>query len=77
MKKKKHIKLDTELTADWLKEIIVEYKKLIVKHTKKDFPQDPHTQLVMARDAVFTSWNNNRAKTYRRLITSTTCWARL
>ena len=67
MKKKKHIKLDTELTADWLKEIIVEYKKLIVKHTKKDFPQDPHTQLVMARDAVFTSWNNNRAKTYRRI----------
>ena len=67
MKKKKHIKLDTELTADWLKEIIVEYKKLIVKHTKKEFPQDPHTQLVMARDAVFTSWNNNRAKTYRRI----------
>jgi pyruvate, orthophosphate dikinase len=67
MKKKKHAKLDTELTAEALKEIIVEYKKLIRKQTKEDFPQDPQVQLVMARDAVFKSWNNDRAKTYRRI----------
>ncbi len=67
MKKKKHATLDTELTAEALKEIIVEYRKLIQKHTRKDFPQDPHEQLVMARDAVFNSWTNERAKTYRRI----------
>ena len=50
-----------------LQEVIAQYKKLVRKHTKMDFPQDPHTQLVMARDAVFRSWNNNRAKTYRRI----------
>ena len=37
------------------------------KHTKRDFPQDPHEQLVMARDAVFRSWLNDRAKHYRRI----------
>ena len=67
IKKKKGVKLDMDLNAAALKEIIVEYKKLVRKHTKKDFPQDPHTQLVMARDAVFRSWNNDRAKTYRRI----------
>ena len=67
MKKKKHCKLDTELKAEDLQEIIVEYKKLIKKHTHKDFPQDPLQQLVMARDAVFESWHNERAKTYRRI----------
>ncbi len=66
-KKKKHAKLDTELKAEDLQEIIVEYKKLIKKHTHKDFPQDPLVQLVMARDAVFESWQNERAKTYRRI----------
>src|SRR5450631_410211 len=66
-KKKKHAKLDTELKAEDLQEIIVEYKKLIKRHTHKDFPQDPLVQLVMARDAVFESWQNERAKTYRRI----------
>lgn len=67
IKKKKGAKLDMDLNAAALQEVIAEYKKLIRKHTKMDFPQDPHTQLVMARDAVFRSWNNNRAKTYRRI----------
>lgn len=67
IKKKKRVKLDMDLDAAALKEIIAEYKKLVRKHTKQDFPQDPHTQLVMARDAVFRSWNNDRAKTYRRI----------
>src|SRR4051794_14124590 len=66
-KKQKKAKLDTDLDAKALKEVIAEYKKLVKKHTKADFPQDPHQQLAMARDAVFRSWQNDRAKTYRRL----------
>jgi pyruvate,orthophosphate dikinase len=66
-KKQKKAKLDTELDAKALKEVIEEYKKVVKKHTKRDFPQDPHEQLVMARDAVFRSWQNERAKHYRRI----------
>jgi pyruvate, orthophosphate dikinase len=66
-KKQKKAKLDTELDAKALQEVIEEYKKVVKKHTKCDFPQDPHEQLVMARDAVFRSWNNDRAKHYRRI----------
>ena len=67
MKKQKKAKLDTELDAKALKEVIDEYKKVVKKHAKRDFPQDPHEQLVMARDAVFRSWQNERAKHYRRI----------
>src|ERR1700731_383554 len=66
-KKQKKAKLDTELDAKALKEVIEEYKKVVKKHTRREFPQDPHEQLVMARDAVFRSWQNERAKTYRRI----------
>src|SRR5438309_6378741 len=66
-KKQKKAKLDTELDAKSLKEVIAEYKKVVKKHAKRDFSQDPHEQLVMARDAVFRSWQNDRAKTYRRI----------
>jgi pyruvate,orthophosphate dikinase len=66
-KKHKKAKLDTDLDAKALQEVIEEYKKVVKKHTKHDFPQDPHQQLVMARDAVFRSWNNDRAKHYRRI----------
>src|SRR5215468_10868290 len=66
-KKQKKAKLDTDLDAKALKEIIGEYKKVVKQHAKRDFPQDPHEQLVMARDAVFRSWNNDRAKHYRRI----------
>src|ERR1700687_2103117 len=66
-KKQKKAKLDTDLDANALKEVIAEYKKVVKKHTKQDFPQDPHVQLVMARDAVFRSWQNDRAKHYRRI----------
>ena len=67
---KKHqrkVKLDTDLTAKDLQEVIEGYKKVVKKHTKRDFPQDPVEQLSMARDAVFRSWNNDRAKHYRRM----------
>jgi pyruvate,orthophosphate dikinase len=66
-KKQKKAKLDTDLDAKALKEVIEEYKKVVKKHTKQEFPQDPHEQLVMARDAVFRSWQNERAKHYRRI----------
>src|SRR6058998_2806560 len=66
-KRQKKAKLDTDLDAKALKEVIEEYKKVVKKHTKRDFPQDPHQQLVMARDAVFRSWQNDRAKHYRRI----------
>jgi pyruvate, orthophosphate dikinase len=66
-KKQKKAKLDTDLDAKALKEVIAEYKRVVKKHAKRDFPQDPHEQLVMARDAVFRSWNNDRAKHYRRI----------
>jgi pyruvate,orthophosphate dikinase len=66
-KKQNKTKLDTDLDAKALKEVITEYKKVVKKHAKRDFPQDPHEQLVMARDAVFRSWQNDRAKHYRRI----------
>ncbi len=66
--KKKHgAKQDTDLSPAALKEVIAGYKKLVLRHTGAEFPQDPDRQLTMARDAVFRSWNNERAKTYRRL----------
>jgi pyruvate,orthophosphate dikinase len=66
-KKQRKTKLDTDLTAKDLQEVIVEYKKAVKKHAGRDFPQDPHEQLVLARDAVFRSWENERAKHYRRI----------
>jgi pyruvate,orthophosphate dikinase len=66
-KKQKKAKLDTDLDAKALQEVIAEYKKVVKKHAKRDFPQDPREQLVMARDAVFRSWQNDRAKHYRRI----------
>jgi len=61
------VKFDYELQPDALKKIIGEYKKLVKKETGNDFPQDPLAQLAAARDAVFRSWQNERAKTYRRI----------
>src|SRR5436853_7056716 len=66
-KKQKKAKLDTDLDSKALQEVIAEYKKVVKKHAKRDFPQDPREQLVMARDAVFRSWQNDRAKHYRRI----------
>jgi pyruvate, orthophosphate dikinase len=66
-KKQKKAKMDTDLDEKALQEVIAEYKRVVKKHAKRDFPQDPHEQLVMARDAVFRSWQNDRAKHYRRI----------
>ncbi|HEY7389863.1 MAG TPA: PEP/pyruvate-binding domain-containing protein, partial [Bryobacteraceae bacterium] len=66
-KKKAKVKLDTELTAEDLKQVIAGYKKLVQKKTGTPFPQDALDQLAGARDAVFRSWNNSRAIHYRRM----------
>ncbi len=61
------VKFDYQLGPEALKKIIAEYKTLVKKETGKDFPQAPLEQLAQARDAVFRSWQNERAKTYRRI----------
>jgi pyruvate,orthophosphate dikinase len=66
-KKKAKAKLDTELTAADLEQVIAGYKKLVQKKTGKPFPQDALDQLAGARDAVFRSWNNDRAIYYRKM----------
>ena len=59
--------LDTEMSADdWVK-VIAGYKKIVEEQRGKPFPQDPEEQLWGAIDAVFGSWRNDRANTYRRL----------
>ena len=67
VKAARKIKFDYDLQPADLQKIIAEYKKLVKKETGKEFPQDPLVQLVAARDAVFRSWQNDRAKTYRRI----------
>ena len=67
MKEKRGVKLDTELTAEDLEELVDTLKKEFKNLTGKDFPQDPYEQLWAAIGAVFGSWNNPRAITYRKL----------
>ncbi|MFW5896665.1 MAG: pyruvate, phosphate dikinase, partial [Bacillota bacterium] len=57
---------DHELSADALRRIIEEYKDLYVKRTGEPFPEDPKRQLLEAVEAVFASWDNRRAVTYRK-----------
>ena len=61
------VSLDLELTEPMLEKLISAYRELVKKETKKDFPQDVDEQLRLAISAVFKSWNNPRAVTYRRL----------
>jgi pyruvate,orthophosphate dikinase len=66
-KEKKGVKLDTELDTEDLKEVVKNYKALYKKHTGEDFPQDPKEQLWKSINAVFGSWNNDRAIKYRAI----------
>ncbi|HVB29525.1 MAG TPA: pyruvate, phosphate dikinase [Terriglobia bacterium] len=66
-KKKRKVTLDTQLTAEDFKKVIEGYKQVIQKATGRSFPQDPRAQLKMSIEAVFRSWNNPRALTYRRM----------
>lgn len=58
---------DTDLDIDHLKAIVESYKRIYKSEVGEDFPQDPYIQLNMAVDAVFRSWNNARAITYRNI----------
>ncbi len=67
LKKSRKAKVDTDLTADDLRELCDRYKRVYKKHVKKAFPADPRKQLDGAIDAVINSWNNSRAVRYRQL----------
>ena len=67
MKKSKNVTMDTDLTAEDMKELTSLYKKLYLEMDGNEFPQDPDIQLMEAVQAVFRSWNTERAKVYRRM----------
>lgn len=58
---------DTDLSAEDLSDLVGAYKKIVREEVGEDFPQDPLEQLKFAVKAVFKSWNNHRARVYRRL----------
>lgn len=61
------VKFDQELTAESLSALVADYKKLVIDRSGRPFPQDPMEQLFMSVEAVFRSWNNERAIVYRNL----------
>ncbi|MBL4694741.1 pyruvate, phosphate dikinase [Candidatus Gracilibacteria bacterium] len=67
MKEEKKVKLDTDLSADDWKKLIVIFKEIVKKESGHDFPESPLQQLKFAVEAVFKSWNNERAIAYRRM----------
>ena len=67
IKSKRKVELDTELTAEDLKELVTNFKKIYKREHGDEFPTDAKDQLMAAVKAVFKSWNNPRAITYRRL----------
>ena len=74
MKNKKGVKLDTELDANDLKELVDIFKGIYKKEHGSEFPSNPEEQLIEAVTAVFRSWNNPRAITYRRLNDIPSSW---
>ena len=74
MKAKKGIKLDIEFDADDLKDMVVKFKDFYKKEMKSNFPTDPNVQLIEAVKAVFRSWDNPRANTYRRMNDIPSSW---
>ncbi|MER8043101.1 pyruvate, phosphate dikinase [Streptomyces sp. NPDC094032] len=62
----KGVTSDTDLDADDLKKVVEHFKKIVKTATGRDFPQDPREQMDLAIEAVFNSWNTDRAKLYRR-----------
>ncbi|MFN4181897.1 MAG: PEP/pyruvate-binding domain-containing protein, partial [bacterium] len=67
MKEKKRVQLDVQLSADDLRELCHQFVRIIEKETGNPFPQNPQEHLYMAIKAVFHSWNNERARAYRKL----------
>ncbi len=74
IKEEKNVEYDTDLSAEDLKEVIGIYKGEYEKLAHTSFPQDPTEQLIEAVKAVFRSWNNDRAITYRRLNDIPSAW---
>ena len=74
IKEEKGVKYDTELTSEDLKDVVSIYKNEYKNISGSDFPSDPKEQLIEAVKAVFRSWNNERAKTYRRLNDIPSSW---
>ena len=66
LKAERGVKGDTELTAEDLKGLVDTFKGIVKEQTGDDFPQDPRTQMDMGIEAVFRSWNTERARIYRR-----------
>ena len=66
LKAERGVKGDTELTAEDLKGLVDTFKGIVKEQTGEDFPQDPRTQMDMGIEAVFRSWNTERARIYRR-----------
>lgn len=67
VKRQKGYTRDVDMTSEDLRDLVKEFKDIVKKETKKEFPTDPYTQIIMAVKAVFKSWNNDRAKRYRRM----------
>ncbi len=67
VKKENNVGEDTGLSSENLKQIVKEYKALVLKENRAAFPEDPKEQLLIAIEAVFASWMNPRAKVYRRI----------
>ncbi len=67
IKKEQNVEIDADIDVDGLKEVVKKYKSLVTKDTGKEFPDDPQQQLNMAIEAVFSSWDNKRARTYRKI----------
>ncbi|MFG2883275.1 pyruvate, phosphate dikinase [Streptomyces sp. NPDC048297] len=65
-KETKKVTVDTDLEAADLKKLVTAFKKIVKKEAGRDFPQDPREQMDLAIEAVFNSWNTDRAKLYRR-----------
>src|SRR5439155_10815337 len=66
-KKKAGVKTDPELKPEHLRPLVARFLAIYKEETRRDFPSDPIEQLREAIDAVFKSWNTDRAKTYRRM----------
>ncbi|WRS28950.1 pyruvate, phosphate dikinase [Oscillospiraceae bacterium MB08-C2-2] len=74
IKEKKGVELDTELTADDLKDMVKKFKAYYKEQKGTDFPEDPREQLISAVKAVFRSWDNPRANYYRRMNDIPSSW---
>ncbi len=74
VKREMGVELDTDLDDDAMKKVVSQFKALYASVKGEDFPQDPRKQLILAIEAVFRSWNNERAIIYRRMHDIPASW---